>query len=168
MKVYIQRFWKLFAQIIPIWFRGFCWKKIMRCVINEGYFQLDNTNRFEVYVFEFDDLFGENSLLSLIMVFDFCSEKKILNQICTLWNNVLLAEGFGPNWQSIIEHHDGASYAGSWRKIIAKRCNLMICLPVPKFLFPRQLIKKPSVLSNKNYAQDLCCWKLENKFVEWH
>ena len=76
MKVYIQRFWKLFAQIIPIWFRGFVQKKIMIFVMNEGYFPLDNGNKFEFYVFEFDDLLRKVFLWSLLTGFDFCFEKK--------------------------------------------------------------------------------------------
>ena len=57
---------------------GFCWKKkIMIFVMNEGYFPLDNGNKFEFYVFEFDDLLREGFLLSLLIGFDFCFEKKI-------------------------------------------------------------------------------------------
>ena len=45
--------------------------------MNEGYFPLDNGNKFEFYVFEFDDLLREGFLLSLLIGFDFCFEKKI-------------------------------------------------------------------------------------------
>ena len=48
----------------------------MRCVINEGYFLLYNGNRFEVYVFEFDDLFRGGFTIISDNGFDFYLEKK--------------------------------------------------------------------------------------------